>query len=76
MDISQRVIEIIADITGQDVSEESSLDEIAVDSADVILAVVELEEEYDISITDDEIMGFETVGDIVKSIRAYKGKGA
>lgn len=74
MDV-EKVKEIIANQLGADEEEltlESSfVDDLNADSLDLVELLVALEEEYDISIPDEDISGLQTVGDVVDYIRNH-----
>jgi len=50
--------------------EASIVDDLEADSLDVVDIVMSLEEEFDVEVSDDDIEGLKTVGDIVKYIEA------
>jgi acyl carrier protein len=74
MDV-EKVKEIIANQLGVEEDEltlESSFaDDLNADSLDLVELLVALEEEYDISIPDEDISGLQTVGDVVDYIRNH-----
>jgi acyl carrier protein len=74
MDV-EKVKEIIANQLGVDEDEitlESSfVDDLNSDSLDLVELLVALEEEYDISIPDEDISKLQTVGDVVDYIRNH-----
>jgi len=68
--ISERVIDVIAQQIGvepENVSRSSTMQSLGADSLDTVEAVMELEEEFDISISDDAFsdIACTTVGDII-----------
>ena len=74
----QEVIKILAKYSGNDVksvTENTSLQsDLKLSSLDVVNIVVELEEMYNISISDEEIMGITRVKDIVDCLEKKCGK--
>lgn len=70
--VSERVIKVIVDRLGVDESEvkiEASFrDDLGADSLDVVELVMELEDEFDMEISDDDAEKIGTVGDAVKYI--------
>lgn len=45
------------------------LEDLKADSANIIMLVMDLENEFDISVDDDVLMGIKTVGDVVECIK-------
>jgi len=70
--IAQRVIGVIASYaeleTGQ-VSLTTSFEDLGFDSLDALSLVTELEDEFDISISDDEVFAISTVHDAVEILQ-------
>ena len=68
-DVSQRVIDIVAEQLGVDkekVSPETSfVNDLGADSLDTVELVMELEEEFDINIPDDAAEKIQTVGQAI-----------
>ena len=53
-------------------------DELGIDSLQAVNLVVEMEERFDISISEEELEGLKTVGDVVQAIKGKlreKGEG-
>jgi acyl carrier protein len=75
-DIFQRVKNIIVDRLGVEESEvtlESSFkDDLGADSLDVVELVMELEDEFDMEISDEDAEKINTVGDVVNYIMSHK----
>lgn len=76
--VRDRVIEIICEQMGQSkekVSEETSfINDLGADSLDTVELVMELEDEFDLSIPDEEAEKIKTVGDAVSYIEANSEK--
>lgn len=76
--ISERVIEIIADKSGLDpkviVPSANITTDLSIDSLDKVELVMELEKEFNISMTDDEMEKIMTVGDVITYIESYAEK--
>ena len=74
----QEVIKILAKYTEKDIkniTENSSLQsDLKLNSLDVVNIIVEFEEMFDISISDEEIMGITRVKDIVDCLEKKCGK--
>lgn len=63
----KEVLVSTANVDPKDVVLEASLkDDLNIDSLDSVEVVLELESEFNIKISDEEIEGLKTVGDIVK----------
>ena len=71
--IFDKVAELIALQMGIDKSEITMktrmLDDLKADSANIIMLVMDLENEFDIAVDDDVLMGIKTVGDVVNCIK-------
>ncbi len=70
----EKISGIIADqlgIDAGDIALESNLTEdLKADSIDIVALIMDLESEYGIEISDDELLKLKTVGDVVKFIEA------
>ncbi|WP_223700264.1 acyl carrier protein [Sutcliffiella deserti] len=73
-DILERVTKIVVDRLGVDESEvnldSKFKDDLGADSLDVVELVMELEDEFDLEISDDEAENITTVADVVNYIKA------
>jgi len=73
-DVLDRVTKIIVDRLGVDEAkvtlEASFKDDLGADSLDVVELVMELEDEFDMEISDDDAEKISTVGDAVKYIES------
>ena len=71
--IFDKVAELIALQMGIDKSEITMktrmLEDLKADSANIIMLVMDLENEFDIAVVDDVLMGIKTVGDVVNCIK-------
>ena len=71
--IFDKVAELIALQMGIDKSELTMktrmLEDLKADSANIIMLVMDLENEFDIAVDDDVLMGIKTVGDVVNCIK-------
>ncbi len=71
-DVSQRVIDIVAEQLGVDkekvTPETSFVNDLGADSLDTVELVMELEEEFDINIPDDAAENIQTVGQAIEFI--------
>ena len=77
-DISERVKKIVVEHLGVEadkVTENASfIDDLGADSLDTVELVMELEDEFDLSIPDEEAEKIKTVGDAIKFIEANAKK--
>ena len=74
-DIFDRVKRIVVDRLGVDeaqvIMEASFKDDLGADSLDVVELVMELEDEFDLEISDEDAEKINTVGEVVKYIEAH-----
>ncbi|MFP6667184.1 MAG: acyl carrier protein [Pirellulales bacterium] len=72
--VEERVIDIVAEQLGADKEkitvETHFVNDLGADSLDTVELVMELEEEFDISIPDDAAEKIQTIGEAVKHIEA------
>jgi len=75
--IFEKLKEIIVDKLSVDENEvtlDSSFEDLGADSLDIVEIVMALEEEFDIEISDDEAEQAKTVGDVVNYLTAQIGE--
>ena len=76
--VRDKVIEIVCEQMGQSkdkVSETTSfITDLGADSLDTVELVMELEDEFDLSIPDEEAEKIKTVGDAIKYIETHSSK--
>lgn len=74
--IYDHVTAVIADITGEEqdkiTPETSIVDDLTLDSLALYEIVIELENDYQLKISDEEIESLKTIDEIVKFIDAHK----
>ena len=79
-DIESRVISIVAEQLGVDkaeISRETSfVNDLNADSLDTVELVMEFEDEFDISIPDEQAEKIQTVGEAIGYIGEHAGKSA
>jgi len=56
-------------VKGQEIKEETELKSLGVDSLDLVEIIMDAEEKYDITFTNEELSSFVTVGDVVRTIQ-------
>ncbi len=74
-DTAKRTIEIVADykeMSADEISMETTLEELEMDSLDALNLVFELEEAFDIEIPDDKAFEMKTIGDMVEGIEKLR----
>ncbi len=77
MDIANKVIEKFAEykeVPAADISTETTIAELGMDSLDAMNLIFELEEEFDLSIPDEDVFEMKTVGEIVKGVEQLIAK--
>jgi acyl carrier protein len=78
-EIEDKVIEIVAEQMGVDKSEitreTSFVNDLNADSLDTVELVMEFEDEFELSIPDEEAEKIQTVGQAVDYIKAHSNKG-
>jgi acyl carrier protein len=78
-DVQERVTAIIVDILGVDedkvVPEASFREDLGADSLDLVELIMEFEEQFEATITDDEAKSINTVGDAINYIEERMGAG-
>jgi len=78
-DIEERVATIICnqlDVEKEKVKPETNfINDLGADSLDIVELVMELEEEFDMSIPDEDAEKIRTVGEAVEYIKKNKGEG-
>ena len=59
------------DIDEDDISMDSTLDDLGLDSIDAVDLADNIEDEFDVEIPDEELEKFKTVGDVVNFIEVF-----
>jgi len=64
---SQKFIEMLQDkVNGKEVTLDSNLKDLGIDSLDLVEIVLQAEEDFGITFSDDELNSFKTVKDVCK----------
>ncbi len=72
-DIFNSVKEVLKDYCDKDIAEDTSIvDELGLDSLDIVEMLMALEEKFDITIEDSVAEGFNTVKDVIDYIEKAK----
>ena len=74
MSIETRVINIINEELGIEATEEDTFEDLYMDSLDLVEIIIECEQEFGYSITDDKVQNLKTVGDLVDLIKDLDNK--
>ncbi len=77
MDRKQLALEVVAEVSGVEVESLQPRTELVadlgIDSPKALHLLVELEDRLGIEVDDDEVIGLETVGDVLDVIERYEG---
>ena len=64
---SEKFIKMLEEkVNGKEVTKESNLKDLGIDSLDLVEIVLQAEEEFNITFSDDELNSFKTVNDVCK----------
>ena len=74
MSIETRVINIINEELGVEATEEDTVEDLYMDSLDLVEIIIECEQEFGYPITDDKVQNLKTVGDLVNLIKDLDNK--
>lgn len=75
--VFKKIREIIADKLGiaeDEITMDTSFEDIGADSLDIVEVIMAIEEEYDVQVSDSEAENAKTVGDVVKYISQLVGE--
>jgi len=74
--MEQRILELVAEKLNKkvtDIKMESRLvEDLGADSLDIVELIMEFEDEFEISLPDEEVAKMKTIGDAVKYIQSIK----
>lgn len=62
----EEILRVISEAVEQEVTEDSKIADLGLDSLDTVEMMLEIEEKFNITIPDNDFEKFVTVGDIVK----------
>lgn len=74
MDIFTKIKALICEQLGvdeADIAMATSFEDLDADSLDIVELVMALEEEFNLEISDEEVEGIKTVGDVVRYIESH-----
>lgn len=74
--VLDKIREIISDKLGikeDEITMESTFEDLGADSLDIVEFIMAIEDEYDIQVADEEVEKVETVGDVVEYIETLVG---
>ena len=66
MEIRKVIYEKLQKLTSQKLDDNSDIYNIGIDSLDLVELVTEAEDLFDVIISDEDLMSFKTIGDIIK----------
>ena len=75
--VFDKVKEIISDKLGineDEITMDTSFEDLGADSLDIVELIMAIEEEYDVQVSDSEAEKAKTVGDVVKYINTLVGE--
>ena len=74
--MEQRILEMVADKLNKKVADLSMetrlIEDLGADSLDIVELVMEFEDEFEISLPDEEVAKMKTIGDAVNYIKSIK----
>ncbi|HHY19297.1 MAG TPA: acyl carrier protein [Firmicutes bacterium] len=75
MDVFEKVVELVADklkVEKDQITPETTFEDLGADSLDVVELVMDLEDEFDLTISDDDADKINSIGDAVAYIENNK----
>ena len=76
MEVKERIINLLSDKLGYDVTEikeeNNFITDLGADSLDMVEIIMGIEQEFGLKIEDEEITGIETVGDLIKKVETLR----
>ena len=74
MSIEEKVINIVNDVIGVEANVEDTFEDLYADSLDLVDIIIECEQEFGYSLTDDKVQNLKTVQDLVNLITDLDNK--
>ena len=74
MSIEEKVINIVNDVIGVEANVKDTFDDLYADSLDLVDIIIECEQEFGYSLTDDKVQNLKTVQDLVNLITDLDNK--
>lgn len=75
MEIKEKVLSIFTDVIGEQVTEKSTCEDMCLDSIDKALVSLEIEDTFEIDITDEDFENSKTISDIISIVTNKYGNG-
>ena len=75
MEIKEKVLSIFTDVIGEQVTEDSTCEDMCFDSIDKALVSLEIEATFEIDITDEDFENSKTISDIINIVTNKYGNG-
>lgn len=66
MDIKKLVYKKLSELTKQKFDDKSDIYNIGIDSLDLVEIVTDIEDQYDVMVSDEDLEAIKTVGDVTK----------
>ncbi len=73
--VFERIKEMICDqfdIPEEEITMDSTMEDLDIDSIDAVDLAMSIEDEFDIDIPDNELEGFKSVGDVVRFVESVQ----
>ncbi|TPR54099.1 phosphopantetheine-binding protein [Metamycoplasma neophronis] len=70
MNAQEIIFKLLKCLTKTKFNLESNIKDLNIDSLDLVVLITDMEDKYNISITDEELMKLKTVGDIVNLLES------
>ena len=67
--IEDEIMKRLSQLTSEELSKDSVIEDLDIDSLDLVELVTELEDAYSIEISDEELLAIKTIGDILDLVQ-------